>query len=47
MKKLTLKFIEQIIYHFSEYTPPEVKYSERNYRVGKAALAIKDLYNLF
>lgn len=43
MKKLILKVLEQIIYRFSEHTPPEVKYSERNCRVAKAALAIHEL----
>ena len=46
MKKLILKVIEWAIYRMSEYTPPEVKYSERNYRVAKAALAVGELREL-
>lgn len=46
MKKLILKIIEKILYTFSEYTPPEVKYSERNYRVAKAAISVKELSDI-
>lgn len=47
MKKLILKLLEQIIYKFSEHTPPDVKFSERNLRVANAALAIHELSKLF
>lgn len=43
MKNLILKTIQKIIYIFSEKTPPEVKYSERNYKVARAILAIGEL----
>lgn len=47
MKKVILKIIEQIIYRFSEKTPPAVKKSERNILVATAALAVTDLINFF
>lgn len=34
MKILILKAIKQIIYRYSEHTPPEVKYSSRNHIVA-------------
>ena len=43
MKNLILRVIEQVIYRMSEHTPPEIKYSERNYKVAKAALAVSEL----
>lgn len=43
MKILLLKIIKQIIYRFSERTPPEVKFSQRNYCIGRACEAIDDL----
>lgn len=46
MKKIILKLIKKIVYKFSEFTPPDVKYSERNYRVAKAALAIDELIDI-
>lgn len=46
MKTIILKLIEQIIYRFSEHTPPEVKSSERNYKVAKATLAVGELREL-
>lgn len=46
MKKIILKIIEWAIYRMSEYTPPEVKHSEKNYKVAKAALAVRELSEL-
>lgn len=43
MKLFILKVIEKIIYSMSEHTPPEVKFSERNYKVAKATLEIREL----
>lgn len=46
MKTITfLKAIKQMIYQFSEKTPPEVKRSQRNYLVAKIAADIDDLIN--
>jgi hypothetical protein len=47
MKRLILKVIEWTVCRMSEHTPPEVNYSERNYRVAKAALAVSELRELF
>lgn len=46
MKKIILRVIIRIIYSFSERTPPEVKYSERNFRVASAALAAGELESI-
>jgi len=43
MKNLILKAVEWAVYRMAEYTPPEVKYSERNFKVAKAALAVGEL----
>jgi hypothetical protein len=44
MKKITiLKGIQQIVYQFSEHTPPQVKYSRRNHLVGNIVEAIGEL----
>lgn len=34
MRILILKFIKQVIYRFSEHTPPEVKFSKRNLHIA-------------
>lgn len=51
MKTLILKAIKQIVYRFSEKTPPEVKYSLRNkvigdicYSIGTLIVMIKNKY---
>lgn len=43
MKIILLKIIKQIIYRFSERTPPNVKSSNRNYIVGQTAVRIDSL----
>jgi hypothetical protein len=43
MKCIILRVIEWTLYRMSEYTPPEIKYSERNCRVAKAAIAVREL----
>lgn len=43
MKRLILKIIVFIIYRYSERTSPDVKYSERNCKVAKAALSVEDI----
>ena len=46
MKRLILKVLVQIIYRFSERTPSDIKYSEKNYRVANAVLAVGELAKL-
>lgn len=43
MKILLLKIIKQIIYRFSERTPPEVKISNRNQVVATICFSIDKL----
>lgn len=43
MKKLILNIIKQVVYKFSERTPPEVKYSERNQLVATICFNIDKL----
>lgn len=43
MSNIILTIVTWVIYRFKEHTPPDIKHSERNYRVAKAALAIEDL----
>lgn len=35
-----LKAVKQIVYQFSEKTPPNIKYSKRNFLVAKVTNAI-------
>jgi hypothetical protein len=43
MRILILKIIKQVIYRFSERTPPHVKFSQRNYCIGRACEALDHL----
>jgi hypothetical protein len=43
MKIFILKAIKQLIYGFSEYTPPEVKHSNRNQIVAAICFSIDKL----
>jgi len=47
MKILLLKTIKQIIYRFSEATPPEVKHSNRNQIVATICFSIDKLISDF
>jgi len=46
IKKMILKLVQQIIYKYSERTPPNIKHSKRNYVVSKIALSINELIEL-
>lgn len=41
-----LKEIRKTIYKYSEYTPADVKYSEINYTIAEATMAISKLIKL-
>ncbi len=43
MKRTALKLAKQIVFEYSETTPTEVKSSQQNMLVAKAALAIGEL----
>lgn len=47
MKIILLKILSKIVYRFSEHPQPNVNYSERNYKVAKAVIAINELLMYF
>lgn len=43
MKKIKKAIAKQLIYSLSEYTAPEIKFSQQNYNIAKIILLIDKL----